>query len=363
MRKFFLLLACGVMALTAQAQKTYQIHGTTDKATTEIYVVEMGNRRAKTDTIAVTDGKFSMQGENETVKFIRISPNNNPLATTVVVLEGNLEVDLANRKAVGNAENEGLSQWWARHATIENQIMALSGELREVQKKYREQGVTQLPDSVFSPYLNKYNELSEQINAIAKNCCTENPNSLFPAVLLMNANLSNADWITLSDSKAACLELPLFKGIKSRIEGWRRQEVGRMFTDLEMADTTGTMRHLSDFVGKGKYVLVDFWASWCGPCRQEMPEVKALYEKYHDRGFDIVGVSFDNKREAWVNCINSMGLPWHHISDLKGWECAASSVYGINSIPATLLIGPDGKIVAAGLRAGALAEKLAEIFP
>ena len=93
-----------------------------------------------------------------------------------------------------------------------------------------------------------------------------------------------------------------------------------------------------------------------------MPHVKALYEKYHPKGFDIVGISFDNNHKAWTAAIKKMELPWHHISDLKGWESLGSSTYGINSIPATLLIAPDGKIAAAGLRGEALDKKLAEIY-
>ena len=94
-----------------------------------------------------------------------------------------------------------------------------------------------------------------------------------------------------------------------------------------------------------------------------MPAVKALYDKYHaTKGFDVVGLSFDQKKEAWVACIQRMDLPWHHLSDLKGWKCVAAQVYGVNSIPFTLLIGPDGRIVAAGLDAEGLAKKLAEIY-
>ena len=118
----------------------------------------------------------------------------------------------------------------------------------------------------------------------------------------------------------------------------------------------------SEVLQSDKPVLLDFWASWCGPCMQEMPNVVAAYEKYHAKGFDVVGLSFDNKKEPWLKAIADKNLSWIHLSDLKGWKTVASEVYGVNSIPDNLLVDPQGKIVARGLRAQGLQNKLKEIF-
>ena len=149
---------------------------------------------------------------------------------------------------------------------------------------------------------------------------------------------------------------------KKIMDGLKKRQPGTMFSDLVMNDTEGKECRLSEWVGKGNYVLVDFWASWCGPCRAEMPNVVAAYEKYHAQGFDVVGVSFDQKADAWKKAIEQIGMKWHNISDLKGWQCAASEIYGISSIPSNILVDGEGKIVAADLRGEALQKKLAEIY-
>lgn len=136
---------------------------------------------------------------------------------------------------------------------------------------------------------------------------------------------------------------------------------GQPAPDIALPDPQGQVRKLSDL--RGKWVLIDFWASWCRPCRVENPHIVRLYQQYHSRGFEIFGVSLDHQREAWIKAIESDGLRWIHVSDLKGWQSAAAQLYRVSGIPFTVLVDPQGRIAAKGLRGPALEAKLKELFP
>ncbi|PID88219.1 MAG: hypothetical protein CSB06_01930 [Bacteroidia bacterium] len=144
------------------------------------------------------------------------------------------------------------------------------------------------------------------------------------------------------------------------VEGYAQLQVGKVAPEIALKSPEGKVIKLSSL--RGKYVLIDFWASWCGPCRMENPHNLELYKEYHDKGFEIYAVSLDKNKAAWQKAIKEDGLSWIHVSDLKSWNSAAGRIYGVSSIPYTVLLDKEGKIVAFNLRGSKLKRTLKKIF-
>ncbi|QJW87894.1 redoxin domain-containing protein [Spirosoma taeanense] len=153
---------------------------------------------------------------------------------------------------------------------------------------------------------------------------------------------------------------PHAKSLIGRVARIRGVMVGSQAPEIVLNDTTGKAVPLSSL--RGKYVLLDFWASWCGPCRMENPNVVRMYNKYKDKGFAIYSVSLDQSKDNWTKAIRNDNLIWTHVSDLKYWQSAAAQQYGVQAIPATFLLDKDGKIIAKNLRGDALEQKLEEVL-
>jgi peroxiredoxin len=210
----------------------------------------------------------------------------------------------------------------------------------------------------------QYEQIENDEHQLILNYIEKNPSSVVGAWSVVRNFLYDSDVKTLekiySEFTPDVQKSQFAKTIKKQLDIEEHLQVGMVAPDLTENDTTGKPVSLSSF--RGKYLLVDFWASWCGPCRRENPNVLAAYKKYKDKNFTILGVSLDESKQAWEKAINDDGLVWNHISDLKGWKNQAAAQYGIRGIPSNYLLDPDGKILGHNLRGEDLEKTLASVI-
>ena len=212
--------------------------------------------------------------------------------------------------------------------------------------------------------IGRFNDLDKAKQQIVKDYALAHPSS-YVATYEVYSNFSyNPDAATL-DSIYTHLDSAMQrsfygKKLQETLQSALRTAVGQPAPDFSLPDTKGDTVSLSSL--KGKYVLVDFWASWCGPCRRENPNVVKAYHQFHPKGFTILSVSLDDTKDPWLKAIQKDHLDWTHVSDLKGWQSSAAALYGVKGIPMNFLLDKDGRIVDKGLRGDALDKKLAELL-
>lgn len=229
--------------------------------------------------------------------------------------------------------------------------------------------------------LDQLNGLNQDLIALSKKTIDDNPGSpvQYFAVTKLNAQEERDYYTTVRDQlRTPMAASSIYQGYSAAVDRMlkqleamqaqeeRQRELERMLPvggeapDFSQQTPDGRTIALSDL--RGQVVLIDFWASWCKPCRIENPNVKRVYDKYHTKGFEILGVSLDRSKQAWEQAIAQDDLPWKHVSDLGFWNNAAAQQYGVSSIPFTVLVDRDGTILAKGLRGAALEQKLAEVL-
>ena len=360
MKKVILIAALAVAALPSMAQGLkYSVSGTSADEGKKVYLMDQLTDTA-IDSMAVTDGKFAFSGTAEKDAFMAVTAENNPWKTVFFNDGTPVTINLNDSTLKGSALNERLTKY-----DIEADV-----PYRAFRAKYMKMTQDEM--------MNHQEEISDALNkvmdgqmAFANRIFKEESQSLIPLNFAQLYFLDNGveAYDDLVKEQVAFANHPYLKKAKEDVvavtqpvDGEKTAFIGQQFIDLEMADPDGKMHKISELVGDGKYVLVDFWASWCGPCRQEMPNVLEAYNKYHEKGFEVIGVSFDNGKAAWVRAIGQLQMPWLQISDLKGWNSAAAPLYKIDAIPDNILIDPQGKIIDRALRGKPLHKKLQRIF-
>lgn len=263
----------------------------------------------------------------------------------------------------GFAQTEDISAYQQKMSGYETEMQTLVGQYRQLAQK-GESGLTDNDRTQLKEITMK----ADSIDALQLNTTMEIVRKFkttkYPAKYVADAmyGMSYDQLKEAVDPESGYYNEPEMKQPKAMLAAMELHHPGLQFHDLTMPDMDGKSVKLSQWVGKGNYVLIDFWASWCGPCRQEMPNVIEAYKRFHDKGFEIVGVSFDNKKDAWTAAVKQMEMTWPQMSDLKGWQSEGASVYGIRSIPANVLVDPEGKIIDLDLRGEDLQKTLEEIY-
>lgn len=327
--------------------------------------IEMGkilavyNRDYNKDSVRIACEKQMLVVDNRKLFILDSLKKKNPIAARVLALDTYTSFQNSPKKITFKSEIEYFATQYFQYV---NWADAGFNEIPAVFDAFKAySSVLLMPELKL-----KNNEIKDYFNAALKNIPPQTAAYKYALTGIISPMLEKQSPLISDFGSKYLADYPqdepgVRQAVSQLVNYFRANMVDIPAPEIAQTDTTGAVRKLSDL--KGKVVLIDFWASWCGPCRKENPTVVAAYKKYRDKGFEVFSVSLDNDRSRWINAINQDGLVWpNHVSDLKYWQNEAAAKYSVTSIPRTVLIDKNGVITDHNLRGEALEKKLKEIF-
>jgi peroxiredoxin len=368
-----ILTALTLLPFAALAQSPFTVKGTGNafKNGDKIYLVYKLDDTIKADSAIVVNDTFELKGTITGEAKGTLYKNENPLtsefvhdAADIYIEPGNILVttpdSLHHAVISGTPTNEDLMILTAQLKDLQHKRIKILTDFDAVSPEQQKD-----VNKIFA-FREKLRVINKEMEPIKFAFIKDHPGSYISLVTLSELK-HEAGLVQKVEEAYAVLtpavkETPLGKSLGQAIAASVKSASGLMAVNFTQPDPNGKPVKLSDF--RGRYVLVDFWASWCAPCRDENPNIVAAYRKYKDKGFTVLGVSLDDQRSrnAWIKAISDDGLTWTQVSDLKGWKNEASTLYGITSIPANILVDPSGKIAAKNITDKTLQDKLEELL-